>query len=43
MEKEIDEELLEGEEDESLCGNPSNHNNGETEGCAECAAIRLNI
>lgn len=25
------------------CGNSANHNNGETEGCAECAAIKLNI
>ncbi len=36
LEKEI-------EEDDSECGNPGNHNNGETDNCIECAAMRLNI
>lgn len=31
------------EEDDSLCGDPSNHDGGETDGCAECGALRLNI
>ena len=31
------------EDDESLCGNPSNHNNGDNEGCIECGIIKLNL
>ena len=40
-EKDLDEE--EPDELDGLCGRRSNHNNGSTEGCAECASIKLGI
>lgn len=29
--------------DESLCGKPWNHNNGEVDACVECAALKHNV
>jgi hypothetical protein len=30
-------------EDDTPCGNPGNHDGGETDGCIECAAIQHNL
>lgn len=30
-------------EDETLCGKPENHNNGEIDNCLECRVIKENI
>lgn len=36
-------EIEESEEDDSYCGDPSNHDDGDTDGCVECGMIRLNL
>ena len=29
--------------DDSICGKPENHNNGETDGCLECGVLKANV
>lgn len=37
------EEMEKEREFAGLCGKPENHDNGETEGCVECLAIKNNV
>lgn len=39
----VEQDLAAIAEENGFCGKPENHNNGETEGCAECAIARFNL